>query len=314
MSLWRIFLSLIILYSFAVSQVNLETSISKNTLMIGEPTILDIYIEYPPGYVLDVPDREDSFAPFEILGFKQDTGSEDDAKLMKKHLQYQLAIYDTGTFAIPPAMVIANAYQDEKAIADTLFTTTYPVFCMISKPDTMQAIHPPAGFSKNDYTWYMAIILVFLLIVLYFLWRWYVKRKAASLQTGPGVLILEPPEVIALGRLNKLKKSSWLKEKKYKRWYTELNLILREYIENRHLQIKALELPSSDLIPSLDNIMAIDDLNKVKDFFSTSDLVKFARFDPDHISHMDYLNWVEFWINEDTRQVELQQGRAADDE
>lgn len=313
MNIWRMLLSLIIFYSFAVSQVNMETSISKNTLMIGEPLLMDIYIVYPQGYVLDVPDREDSFAPFEILDFKQDTGTEDDANLMKKHLQYQLAIYDTGTFAIPPAMVIANAYQDEKAIADTLFTTTYPVFCMISRPDTMQVIHPPAGLSKNDYTWYIIIISVILLILLYLIWRWYVKRKAASMKTGPKTLLLEPPEVIALGRLNKLKKSSWLKEKKYKRWYTELNLILREYIENRHVQIKALELPSSDLIPNLDNIMAIDDINKVKDFFSTSDLVKFARFDPDHISHMDYMNWVESWINEDTRQAELQQ-RGADDE
>ena len=299
---------------FALSQVHIETSVDKDTLIIGEPLNLNLEIDYPNGALLDVPNESNTFAPLEILDQKIEEPELIDENRFRKTVTFSLAVYDTGRIIIPPAMIIATSFVGEESKADSVFTDLVDIYCRISKPDTLQSIHGAADLHKDDYTLIIIIILLAIIAAGYFLWRWYVKRKADRLRFGSDRTIIEPPEVTAMARLAHLKKSGWLNQKEYKKWYTELNELWREYIEKRYPHILAMEMTSTELIPGLNEFMDKDDVMQATDFIKISDLVKFARYNPESVEHQKHMSWVEQWINRDTALAErkLQEMEDAD--
>lgn len=290
--------------SIAYSQLSIKTSVDKDTVMIGEPLLLSLEITYPNGAILDIPNEINTFAPLEILEVSVEEPVLTEDKRFLKHITYGLAVFDTGRIVIPPAMIISVSYMGEESRADSIFTGVLHIYCRVSKPDTLQTIHPAAALYEDDYTWIIIISVVVLLLLAYLIWRWYVKKRAEKLNFRNGRVIIEPPEIIALARLAHLKKSKWLEDRKYKKWYTELNELWREYIENRYPHILAMEMTSSELYPILSEIMEESHIKRSREFISMSDLVKFARFNPENIDHHEFFKWVENWINEDTIKME----------
>jgi hypothetical protein len=64
-----------------------------------------------------------------------------------------------------------------------------------------------------------------------------------------------------------------------KEYYTELTDAIRAYISGRFL-FNALEMTSSEIIDRLLEVTNTEDLKDLKDLFSTADLVKFAKYNP----------------------------------
>ncbi|MFO8000214.1 MAG: hypothetical protein R6U46_03150 [Marinilabilia sp.] len=91
----------------------------------------------------------------------------------------------------------------------------------------------------------------------------------------------EPAHVIALRKLDHIKKEKLWQKGQVKAFYSELSDILRHYIEDRY-DIPAPEQITPEIMESLRHIDLPDDNvgKKVKQVLELADLVKFAKFEP----------------------------------
>ena len=291
------------------------TSVDKNRINIGEPVHLNVSLRTVKGTVVDFPDDPDAFVPFEILNINYEPQTISDGDSILHRNEYEIAVYDTGLVFIPPAMIVTNQYRDSKLISDTVFTAMIPLYCQLTRPDTLKNIHPEAALLGWQLPWWIITAIVLILLVSgYLFWRWYTRRKARQLGLGDYEIPQEPADIIALRRINQLQKSGLLKEKSYKEWYTGLSEILREYIENRFDNIEALEMTTTELLPYFSELMADDESIEAKKFLSVADLVKFAKHKPDKEPHEQYIEFVLAWVRKNGPRPKIETAEADNDE
>lgn len=92
---------------------------------------------------------------------------------------------------------------------------------------------------------------------------------------------LEPAHLIALRKLDDLRREQLLEAGKYKSFYDKLSEIAREYLENR-FQFRALEMTTEEFLMSLGRMdfLSPSQKNILAEFLQYSDLVKFAKHQP----------------------------------
>ena len=291
------------------------TSVDKNRINIGEPVHLNVSLRTVKGTVVDFPDDPDAFVPFEILNINYEPQTISDGDSILHRNEYEIAVYDTGLVFIPPAMIVTNQYRVSNLISDTVFTAMIPLYCQLTRPDTLKNIHPEAALLGWQLPWWIITAIVLILLVSgYLFWRWYTRRKARQLGLGDYEIPQEPADIIALRRINQLQKSGLLKEKSYKEWYTGLSEILREYIENRFDNIEALEMTTTELLPYFSELMADDESIEAKKFLSVADLVKFAKHKPDKEPHEQYIEFVLAWVRKNGPRPKIETAEADNDE
>ena len=208
-------------------------------------------------------------------------------------------------------MIVANHYRDSKLVSDTVFSAMIPLYCQLTRPDTLKNIHHEAALIGWQIPWWVITGIILVLAVLgYLIWRWYTRRKARQLGIGDYEIPLEPADIIALRRINQLQKSGLLKEKRYKEWYTGLSEILREYIENRFDNIEALEMTTTELLPYFSELMADDESIEAKKFLSVADLVKFAKHKPENEPHENYIEFILAWVRKNGPRPKIETAEA----
>jgi hypothetical protein len=88
------------------------------------------------------------------------------------------------------------------------------------------------------------------------------------------------PHEIALEELEKIKSDKLWQKGEVKVYYTELTDTLRDYFTKR-FNIPAMEMTSSEIIRALKyEHDAVDAIERVREIFDISDMVKFAKMEP----------------------------------
>ena len=207
----------------------------------------------------------------------------------------KIKVWDTGQFTILPVRITVNK--------DTIYPINpeiYPVvsvFAGINPKDTLKSIAPLKDIIKEkktwkDYIWIYTAIIVFLLIILVivFLPRLFINKKTTKKYKNTIKKKVIPAHLIALEKLNKLKKEEIWKQGKVKEFQSQLTFILREYLENRY-NIRALEQTTGEILQSLYNIdMDNKDIDIIKNILQIADMVKFAKAKPGEDIHKKFLN------------------------
>lgn len=142
---------------------------------------------------------------------------------------------------------------------------------------------PQAPF--NWLAWLLAALL--LGAAVYFLIRWYQRRRARALLLGPAA-DNRPCDVIALSKINALVDSNLWQQRQYKLFYTTLGEIFGEYLQRRFgLDVSA--DTSAELLRDLKKLPQLEPmLPLLRRYVSSSDLVKFARaVPPQEAMHAD---------------------------
>jgi hypothetical protein len=291
----------------------ITTAIDKKTVVVGEPVTLTMVAETPEKAIVDFPRDPDSFAPFEIL--ERRTQKEEGDAGKRYRVDYKVAVYDTGYAEIPSVPVVVNYYKDNSPVADTLYSQSYTLFCRVSKPDTLKTIHPHADLPGWHIPWWLILLIILVLgAATWLIWRWYIRKKAGALGSYDGYEAPpEPADVTALRKISALKQSDWLKRGEYKKWYSALSDILREYIEKRFDGFNALEMTTSELLPGLNEIMDGEELQKAASFLKLADMVKFARHFPEDENHSLYLSFVEEWVRKNGSRPEPEPEETSED-
>ena len=188
---------------------------------------------------------------------------------------YPLRAFAMGKHTLPS---ITIKYTDTDGDSGSIQTPAYPFKVRSVKPpsDTeMKGIKGPWSVPPN---WFLYIFVAFLVIVaigaIIFV---YLRGRAKPVDLQPEVSPQRQPHEIAYDQLNRIEGMNWVVQGEMKIYHTEISHVIREYIAARY-HIPALELTTEELLDRLQPEGISKEL--VRQFFSSCDLVKFARYSP----------------------------------
>lgn len=124
-----------------------------------------------------------------------------------------------------------------------------------------------------------------------------------------------PPHIIAIEALKRLKEDQLLEKEDFDLYHQKLNMILREYIENR-FNIKAPEQTTEEFLYELSNTNVIkDEHNQIlKDFLTTSDLIRFAKYTPPVEYHEEAFSICEKFVKTTSSIIEDSERHVGEEE
>jgi len=258
--------------------ISITTSLSTDTIAIGDQVILNIKVVIPANFQIKFPLLKDSVSRgIEVI--KRSVIDSANLKDNLKELTFKTIIssYDSGFHTIPSLPLVINndtVFTDSLLLAvytlprDTTIKEIYDIKQPISEPLTFAEVAPWAGGGL------ILAALIFLLIL-------YIRSRK---QNKPFTLIQKPAEpahIIALRELDKIKHDKLWTSENHKFYYTRLIDIIRQYIESR-FSVAAMEQTTDEIVHDLKQVEFTSEeiLIQLNDLLILSDLVKFAKFTP----------------------------------
>ncbi len=266
-------------------RVSVESRLDKSTVTVGELVKYEIIITFSPDLQVATPPAGINLGGFEI----RDYIDHDPVKirdLIEKRVEFTIAAYDTGSYAIPPTGI---AYMRADSTGDILLTEELRITVesvLSGEAEDIQDIKSPFEIPKNWLQIFLMVSGAILFLGLCFLFYTYYKNR----KKGKNIFEFRkepelPPHEEALNALNRLRESSLLEDGLIKEYYIELSNILRYYLQRRYYK-PVLEMTTQevkDVLPDeMQNDSTVTDLNDILDI---SDLVKFAKMRPEAKEH-----------------------------
>jgi hypothetical protein len=268
--------------AFAQEKGNLVLTGKPDKIRIGEHVNLQVKLEKSPQAAL-------TWIPYETC--MEGTGLEmvEEKTPVKKSATEELreltiTAFDSGTFTIPAVKVILNG--------DTLQSNTLSLVVSTVEVDTTakifdikSAIEEPATWADFwNRIWYWIksnwlLLSLFALILLGVITYFILEKRKKSLPPPPPPPV--PAHIIAYGKLKEVEESKLVESADAKTFYSVVSEIIREYIENR-FDVPALEQTTEELLMAMRNKDLPEDAAKqLTSMLRFSDLVKFAKEEPD---------------------------------
>ncbi len=256
-----------------------DNMILKDTLVIGDQTTLTFKTQVPKGAKFFFPKPDSALNGLEIVGIpKIDTLSSTSAGT-ELQTKIVLTSFDSGSHYLPklPAYIqmpdgsVDTVWFDGKEIQyttiqiDTTSYKPYDIKGQMEYPITLKEVLLWAG---------IGLALAFLI---YMLVR-FIKRRRMNKSFFEKPKQDEPPYLIALRDLEKIRTEALWQNGKEKLYYTYITEVLRVYIEAR-FNINAMEYTSAEILRDLSKA-GLDKANYsiLADLLNVADLVKFAKY------------------------------------
>ncbi len=290
---WKIYslvsyvLSLMSIFSFG--QIN--TEIDTTHIKIGEPIQYKLTVPINSKDNIQLPQHKDTLSfHIEILDQKTDTIIEGEKKKLVQHLS--ITSFDSGEFLIRSFPVVING--------DTILSRSFQIKVDDVEIDSANLSgFPIKPIMEDEYTWkdywdkywvYVvagALVFIALLIVAILFLR--DKKRRDEKQ-----YIIKTPYEEAIESLKNIDRKKYLEKGQVYPFYSELSYTLRRYV-GRVYNFSSLELLSDDLVDYFRKSTDLEkeDLEKLRQFLYDSDLVKFAKSEPDEHTHAFYRKWTE---------------------
>ncbi|MBO4558084.1 MAG: hypothetical protein J5693_05710 [Bacteroidales bacterium] len=257
------------------------TRLSRDTILIGDQIEWIIPLEMAPGEKFFLEDIDNPPAPgVEIIKPIQIDTVASNRKELKIEGRVILTSFDSGSYYLPPLIaMIEHAGGDVDTLymdGPTLEVTTIPIdTATYVIKDIKGQIKYPVKF-KEVLPWLLLALLLAALI--YALVRFIKMRRENRTFLGRPI-VKDPPHIVALRALDKIRKQKLWQNNKQKQFYTEVTDALRVYIADRY-GIVALERPSKEMLADLKKQDIEEKLyENMEQLFSTADLVKFAKYE-----------------------------------
>jgi hypothetical protein len=262
--------------------VVLKAEISRDSMMIGEQALWSLKATLDKSYAMAFP-KIDSLGDklIEILAVKLDT-LQQSASNITVQATWLITSFDAGIYHLPPIPFLVRRLNGQ---IDTLYseslslkvntvaidTTNFQPFDIkspIEYPITLGEILPYIGYGL--------LILAILALAVYMYIRWK-QHKPLFFAPKPK----DPPYIVALRDLEKIKTEKLWQNNKVKLYYTKVTDVLRVYL-NGQFGIQAMEQTSEEILQSLQNVEIEEALySRLREMLTVSDLVKFAKYLPE---------------------------------
>ncbi len=287
-------LSLFAIQHGIAQQINIESSIDKPSITIGDNIKLQLTVRLnPSAHRIQFPILNDTFNHFELIS-KEKTDTIIQGDLLQFKQVYNITSFDSGQWTIPSLQFQVQPIQgDTPYIIESkpIIVQVQTVAVDTSKPFRPIASIRAAKMPLSQLLTYIGIALLALIALIIISWliikRIREKNKKQAIKT---------PEIILLPHEKALKAFQLIDEKKLwqheqqKVYYTEVTDTLRTYLEEQ-FNIDCYEKTTSEIIQQVKKQKVLNPYRQqLRDLFQLADMVKFAKGQPeeqDHIQTME---------------------------
>ena len=259
----------------------LKAELDKDSILIGDHVVLTLTFAQDNSHQVGLPVFKDAIFPgIELVEERPfDTIKEAGKQVMMKK-SFVVTSFDSATYSFPIPYILQRG-----AVVDTLFTNPVELYVNTIPVDTatyhMFDIKAQVEYPRTfkEVLPLLLIILAALLLIgfgIYMYIRW---KKQKPLFSKPKKV--EPPYVVAVRELQRLKDEKAWRQDRPKQYYTKLTDIFRVYVESS-FSIHAMEKTSQEILDQLEGseLERKYPLAKLVELFSLSDLAKFAKYIP----------------------------------
>lgn len=258
--------------------INIKSSgLTRDSILVGDQVVWSTVFEMPDGKNLAIAPYGEAAGQIDVLhDFRLDTLSVKDG-IARLEARLLFTSFDSGYYRLPQPLIIAGErdtiYFDPPSIAvntiqiDTASFKAYDIKGQITYPVTFKEVLP----------W--ILLALGIIVVVYLLYR-YIKYRKENRDFFGKPIVKDPPHIIALRELEKLRTQKLWQSGKEKQFYTGITDTLREYIEARYA-VSAMEKTTTEIMESLaDKQVESRTYNELNGLFKLADLVKFAKYTP----------------------------------
>jgi hypothetical protein len=253
----------------------------KKEITIAEQVNLSISIDIDEEYEIELPSFGDKLEQFGIVDYHttQPELKGDKRKLITR--TYILEPFLSGDYVIKPMKIIFFKKGDKEKHSIETPEVTIKVKSLLPedlKDLKLNDIIPPLPYPRSYMVWIWggagAGILILLAIGIYFYRKRFMRMDTIEIR-------LKAHEM-AYNELKALVDENLIEEGEIKEFYLRLSAIVRRYIENR-FGLRAPEQTTEEFLKGLESAQDFPAEYKplLNNFLKHSDLVKFARFEPE---------------------------------
>lgn len=275
---------IIFLFIFQTSlgqEVSLRSVLESDTILIGDQVHYTLEVIQPVGLQVQLPEYKDTIiGEIEVLESRlPDTSKINDETIqILKH--FLITSFEEGFYVIPgPKVSFEVAAGEEELLGQELYlqVLTMPVDTSKGIYDIKLPYQAPLTFQEVLPYLIGGVVLVAIIFLLIWLIRKWKRKKRGYIPKKA----IEPPYVIALRELDRLKEAKLWQKNKVKPFHTRLTDVLRNYLEGRY-DINAMEQTTTETLTSLKGSGFNDNrlFSKLNEILDLADLVKFAKFKP----------------------------------
>lgn len=298
---WGAILLWLVPFGIQSQPVRVSATLDSTRILIGDQVMLKLELEKPQSLPVAFTRVPDTLAgKIEVL---QRSGIDtilSDNQREKLTQTFLVTCFDSGQYRIPPFRF--DYRLDERF--DSILTNELLLEVLTMEIDTTRGptdVKMPydAPLTLKEVTPYiMGITLVgaLLFLLLYGIKR---KKKNLPLFVKPSKPA-EPPHVIALRELDRIREEKLWQKDKIKAFYSEITDVLRNYMEGR-FGIPAMEQTTGEIIASFQSdrsLISEKSLNYLHQILPMADLVKFAKYKPLPDDHQMALADAYFFVND----------------
>lgn len=252
--------------------VFVKTSVDRNRIMLGEPFVMELQLQYPEKNGLTkMPVMPDSVQHFDVLEeMKADTTVNAGLIIITK--RYRMTSFDSGHWAIPAFTVSAGKIISK---SDTLGIDVMTVPLEGNSYNDIREIIEVDAEPIDWKRW--AAIGMTVLIVLLGLWYYLKNRKKPKPVLAEFDSKLSPLEQ-AMQSLKKLREENTVEKGEAKQFYSGIYDTLRVYLV-RQYKLPVLSSTTSDVLLKLKgDYLNTDELTGLASVLRIADAVKFAKY------------------------------------
>jgi len=256
---------------------DLRPQLSAATVTVGDLLTYAVDVPLAPDESITGPRDQAKLDPWEVRGYREEPGSG------VVRVVYALTAFETGEQAIPSLEIRITDARGKMRVVRTA-PVKVAVTSVLKKEDQNPAdIVGPLAIREKPGAVVVRALIVGLALLAVAAAVWFLIRRRRRRAAGKPKVI-EPPDVIALRALSRLKTAGLVERGKVKAFYTELSDILREYVAARY-GVRTLEETTSRIVAALrKHWQAADDVARFGDLLREADVVKFAKARPDEVA------------------------------
>ena len=244
------------------------TGLTLDTVRVGDPFRAIARIGVQPGEEIVLPDSLQSVEDLENAG-RVRTRRDSTAQGVNVIAAFPLIAWRPGSLALPSFDVVRRSAGRERKVTIDLPAVTV-VSVLPADTTNIQAKPPKDVFGPNRLWWPWIIAALLLLAALAAAYWWWRRRRK---QPEVSALPMPMPRERALEELTKIQQLGLIEQGEYKRYYTMLSAVLRQYLESFDGKWSR-DLTTDELAQ---RVKQERDVASAIAVLRTSDLVKFAR-------------------------------------
>lgn len=255
---------------------SIDAVLSADRIHIGDPVRLIIRARHRPDERVLIPDPSRNRA---IIVRNRATDIRPiDENLAATTVTFDLTPFQVGQHLLPTGEVRFIAADRDDVIRPLPETNLVVVSALTDEDEALRDIRPVMTWPAAVPRWVIALgVTAVLALIAAVAAHRFLSKPRTILQAAPPV----PPDEEAIRALRRLMSRQWIEQGHVEPFYVELSNIVRQYLEKR-FHLRAPEQTTEEFIreASTSQGLSPEHRQRVQDFLTQADLVKFARYRP----------------------------------